>query len=53
MPQGIENIMKSRSMAREQARGPLPTRRSRHTAKELQIANTQAIAKICNTFALG
>jgi hypothetical protein len=31
---------------------PLPTRRSRHAAKELQIANTRAIAKICNTFAL-
>ena len=33
-------------------RQPLPTRRSRHAAKELQIANTRAIAKICNTFAL-
>ncbi len=30
----------------------LPTRRSQPTAKELQIANTLAIAKICNTFAL-
>jgi hypothetical protein len=33
-------------------RKTLPTRRSRHAAKELQIANTRAIAKICNTFAL-